>query len=382
LKIAVIGAGPAGLTFARLVKRSRPETNIVVYEQNPQSATYGFGVGLSGGLRSLLETYDEEVYRRIQAASLFDNRQLISVNGDAIELQYSEVGGAIRRLDLLTILQTACAAVGITVKYETRLENVDDLEDADLVIGADGVNSVVRAQHEEQFGTRTNRLKNHHAWYGVEAPLVPSGLAFKGQGSAAYVAHYYAYTSRLSTFVAECNDEAWQESGLEDMDSLGRKAFFEKLFENELQGQTLIDNRSYWRCFPVVTNENWTYKNIVLLGDALRSAHFSIGSGTRLAMEDAFALHDALKEAEYQVEKGLALFVEKRRPAREKFASAAEMSFNWYEDMAKKMSEPLPEFVHSFVTRTGRIDDARLGSYCPNFADMFRAYVQAKQAAA
>lgn len=378
MKIAIIGAGPAGLTFARLLKRYRPASEIVVYEQNPRAATYGFGVGISGGLRARLKEYDREIYDRIQAASTFDNRQYISVNGEGVLLRLSEVGGAIRRLDLLEILQAGCEQAGVRVDYGVRIGTPERLAGHDLVVAADGSNSTLRGMHGEAFGTKVRRLNNRHAWYGVGVPLAPSGLAFQHRHGGAFCAHYYAYTPQLSTFVAECDQQAWDGAGLEAMNSDQRRQFFEHMFHHELQGQPLIDNNSIWRQFAAVSNENWVYGNVVLLGDALRSAHFSIGSGTRLAMEDSFALFDALREEDCHVERGLSRFVAARRPKRAAFAAAAEASFNWYEEMSVHMQVPLPEFVHAFLTRTGRVDEARLRSYSPGFANQYQAYLAAQ----
>ncbi|MES2260381.1 MAG: FAD-dependent monooxygenase [Pseudomonadota bacterium] len=374
MKIAVIGAGPAGLTFARLLKRHRPATEIVVHEQNPRAATYGFGVGISGGLRARLKEYDRDLFARIQAASTFDNRQTISVDGESVLLRHSEVGGAVRRLDLLDILQAGCDQAGVHVEYGVRVDRQEALSGYDLVVAADGTNSAIRGLYADGFGTRVHRLRNRHAWYGVGVALVPSGLAFRRHQGGAFCAHYYAYTPELSTFVAECDERAWESAGLEAMTNDERRRYFEAMFHHELQGQPLIDNNSAWRQFSAVTNERWVHGNVVLLGDALRSAHFSIGSGTRLAMEDSFALFDALVAEDCHVENSLRRFVEARRPKREAFAAAAEASFNWYEAMGSHMDAPLMEFVHNFLTRTGRVDAERLRLYSPGFADQYQAY--------
>jgi 2-polyprenyl-6-methoxyphenol hydroxylase-like FAD-dependent oxidoreductase len=376
MKIAVIGAGPAGLMFARLMKLARPDCDIVVFEQNPRAATYGFGVGISGGMRTLLKAYDKDVYARIQAASTFDNRQLILLNGASLLLQQSEVGGAIRRLDLLNILQAACESIGVPVEYGVRIDTREALQGFDLVAAADGANSSVRSLYAEAFGTTIDHLKNRHAWYGVGIPLAPSGLSFKHLDAGAVCAHYYAYTPQLSTFVAECDEQAWYASKLEGMTNDERRHFFEAQYSDELRGQPLIDNNSNWRCFAAVNNVSWTHDNIVLLGDALRSAHFSIGSGTRLAMEDSFALFDALVKDDFQVVPALSRFVQARRPKRDAFGFAAKMSFDWYENMGTHMQAPLMDFVHDFLTRTGRVDAERLRLYSPRFADDYATYNQ------
>lgn len=378
MKIAVIGAGPAGLMFARLLKGSRAAIDIEVFEQNPRAATYGFGVGMSGGIRAMLKKYDGDVYARIQAASTFDNRQRIAVDGESILLRQSEVGGAIRRLDLLNILQAACEDIGVKVRYGVRVDSREALQGYDLVVAADGANSAVRALYQREFGTEVQCLRNRHAWYGVERALAPSGLSFVRSHGGAFVAHYYAYTPELSTFVAECDEAAWHGAGLEAMDKDARRQYFERLFHDELEGQTLVDNNSNWRNFAAVTNRSWVHANIVLVGDALRSAHFSIGSGTRLAMEDSFALFDAFLAEGGDVARVLDSFVAARKPKRDAFGAAAAMSFGWYEGMAAHMEAPLIDFVHDFLTRTGRVDAARLRQYCPAFADQYTAFHQSQ----
>ena len=374
MKIAVIGGGPGGLYFARLVKRHRPADEVVVIEQNPRDATYGFGVTLGGPARERMKRMDPQVQEKLSNVMIFNNQQNIHLNGDDVLLQYNSSGGAIARLELLNVLQAACEEVGVKLRHDQRIASVQDVDDFDLVVGADGVNSVVRGEFSKEFGTGSYFLDNRFAWYGVGRAMAPNALVFRAAKGGTFVAHYYAYTPGMSTFVAECDGPTWQACGLDGMSDDERRRLVEDIFAPELAGAPLIDNKSLWRSFNVITNQRWTHRNIALLGDALRSAHFSIGSGTRLAMDDAASLFEAVKETGDDVTAALAQYVAIRRPVRDQFGTAAERSFRWYENMRDAMQAPAMQFTYGFLTRTGRVDDARLKDYAPGFYRQYQDY--------
>jgi 2-polyprenyl-6-methoxyphenol hydroxylase-like FAD-dependent oxidoreductase len=370
MRIAVVGGGPAGLYLARLVKLHTPQHSVEVFEQNSPDATFGFGVGLGGTARDRIRALDPLVHDRITDGMVFSDQQRIHLNGSDILVKYSSKGGAIGRLDLLHILQAACAEVGVTMHHDFRIESLEQFGGFDLVVGSDGVNSVVRRLHGDAFGTQIYNLTNHFAWYGVARAMKPSSLVFRTTPKGRFVGHYYGYTPSMSTFVAECDAQTWACAGLGDMTDDARRKYMEEIFAPELDGDRLIDNRSIWRNFPVIVNARWSSGKSVLIGDALLSAHFSIGSGTRLAMDDAMALFAAIQETS-DVPAALARFDEIRHPIRERFRLAAEKSFNWYERLDQVMAQPPIDFVHDFLTRTGRIDDARLAEYAPGFAKLY-----------
>lgn len=374
MHIAIVGGGPAGLYFARLVKHHDPGHRVVVYEQNRPDATFGFGVGLGGKARDQIRLLDAEVHDRITAAMVFNNRQNIHVNGHDTLLEYGVTNGAIERLNLLRILQQACEEVGVELHHEHRIEGLYELAGADLMVGADGVNSVVRRLHGDAFGTDIRYLTNHFAWYGVGRAMRPNALVFRRKDAGHFVGHYYAYTTTMSTFVAECDSATWRNAGFDAMTDDERRREIERIFAPELAGDPLIDNRSIWRNFPVITNAHWSVGNTVLLGDALLSAHFSIGSGTRLSMDDAGALFMAVRDTGGDVPAALARFADIRRPVRENFREAAERSYQWYERLPEVMAQPPIEFVYDFLTRTGRVDDSRLATYCPGFLELYRRH--------
>lgn len=374
MNVAIVGAGPAGLYLARLLKVEWPDISVTVLEQSPKGATWGFGVGLGGRSRREIESTDPEVHDRISHAMLFSSRQVIHLDGQERTLNYGQTIGAIERLNLLEILLAAAQEAGVVVHHDHCVQDATELAGYDIVVGADGVNSTVRSFHKDRFGTHTRYLTNHFAWYGVAKALKPSALIFRSIDAGRLVAHYYAYREDMSTFVAEMDHESWVRGGFEDMTDDQRKAIFEDVFARELEGQPLVDNRSIWRQFPVVGNNRWYVDNIVLLGDALCSAHFSIGSGTRLAMEDATALFVAIRDCDRDMAKALPAFVERRKPMRDSFGEAAQRSFDWYENVAEKMRQPLDPFIFDFLTRTGRVDEKRLEDYAPDFYKMWQAY--------
>jgi 2-polyprenyl-6-methoxyphenol hydroxylase-like FAD-dependent oxidoreductase len=271
----------------------------------------------------------------------------------------------------LEVLQAAALKVGVDVRSDVRLETVAQLaehglDDADLVVGADGVNSVVRNGNEAAFHTRRSYLTNRFAWFGVGKAFPTPALVFRQFDGGAFVAHYYPYTSESSTFVAECDQATWEKFDLESKSLDERKALYEMVFASELGGFPLLSNNSLWRQFPVIRNDNWVVGNTVLIGDAQTSAHFSIGSGTRIAIEDSIALAEAVCGICGTVAEKLAGFVAKRRPEKDKLISASERSYDWYENVAQWMAQYTPEeFVYRFMTRTGRVSDERLASAFP-----------------
>lgn len=382
MKIAIVGGGPAGLYFGRLMKRRDPRHQIVVVEQNPEDATYGFGVAMGDKALDRLRAADPELTARIAAAMVFENRQDIRLDDACVRLAYADRGGAIERLKLLSILTEAAREVGIAVEHNTRLETIDRFQGWDLIVAADGANSAVRKLYASDFGTQSYNVTNYLAWYGLGRPLVPNGLTFRRFAGGYYVGHYYAYTDSMSTFVTECDAQTWRESGLAAMSEPERRAHMERVFAPDLHGAPLIDNKSNFRNLPVTTNARWHYRNIALLGDALRSAHPSIGSGSRLAMDDAEALFQAFCEKGDDVAAALPRFVEIRKPVRERFGIAMERSFMWYERLRAVMQQPILDFVYDFLMRTGRVDDARLAVYAPDFYREYQAYRASRAGAA
>ena len=372
MKIAVIGGGPAGLFFAIITKKRQPQWQITVHEQNAHGATFGFGVVVADTGLARLREADAESHDALVACMLQTDRQTIAQAGMPIDLvQPKPGGGAIARLQLLQVLQGIAQRLGVSLRYGERVSNFEAL-DADLVIGADGVNSALRAQSEQAFGTTRRLLSNHFAWFGTTRVFANPALIFRKHLGGHFVAHYYPYCDSMSTFVAECDDATWQRLHLGEATDTQRQSLVEAVFAPELHGHALIANNNtlntIWRQFPVIRNAQWHAGKQVLIGDALSSAHFSIGSGTRIAMEDAAALAHAVLTHPDSVPAALAAFVAERKPHKDRLIEASEKSFDWYEAMAQHMDRLSPHaFVHSYMTRTGRVDDARLAAMFPAF---------------
>ncbi len=391
MKIAIVGGGPSGLYTAILVKKRRPSWQVSVIEQNVADSTFGFGVVLADSGLARIQAADADVYEKLIAKMTFTGCQTINLKEQPVDINHPSKGGAIARIDLLHVLQETAAATGVDVRFGQRINHPRDLEsmglgDADVVVGADGVNSVVRAAHEEAFGTTRTFLTNHFAWFGTARVFEKSALVFRQYQGGAFVAHYYPYCATGSTFVTECDHATWLKLGMDAMTDAERQQLFEKIFSPELEGEKLISNNSNWRQFPVVRSSNWTSGKYVLIGDAQTSAHFSIGSGTRIAMEDSIALAEALTEdapaggAEPTALQRLATFVERRGPEKDKLLTASRKSYLWYENIGEWMQRYTPyEFIHAFMTRTGRMDNERLAQQYPQlFAQFEKAGVLKK----
>ena len=388
MKIAVIGGGPSGLYCSMLIKKRRPDWSVTVLEQNAADATFGFGVVLADTGLNRLRAADADTHDRLVARMLFSDRQAIVERETPIFIKKPHTGGAITRLDLLRILLDGAERAGVEVRLGIRIEHPRDLEreglsDADVVIGADGVNSVVRAAFADDFGTSQSFLTNHFAWYGTDKVFDHPALVFRQYRGGAFVAHYYPYCATRSTFVAECDDATWHTLAMDRMSNEERQALFETIYAPELDGASLISNNSNWRQFPVIRNRSWSAGKHVLLGDAHTSAHFSIGSGTRIAMEDAIVLADALTSGEDSVAERLQRFAAVRGPEKTKLIDASERSYLWYERIGEWMQRYTPhEFVYAFMMRTGRIDDARLAAEFPElFAELKQSRSEAGRAA-
>lgn len=374
MKVAIVGGGPSGLYLALLLKRSEPQWVVEVIEQNAADATFGFGVVLADtGLQQLREA-DAGSYDALSEATRQHQHQVIVQAETPIGFRLPVKGGAIPRLTLLQILEQHAEQAGVVIHYRERIDSTEDLarfglQDADVVVGADGINSVIRREFEQGFGTTTNTLGNHFAWYGTPKVFEASALVFRKYEGGHFVAHYYAYSDEMSTFVAECDDATWELLNLGSLSEEQRQTLMEEIFAPELEGAPLISGnaRVVWRQFPVILNAHWTQGRYVLVGDALASAHFSIGSGTRIAMNDSIALANALLASNGDALAGLSAYESTHRPSKQKFISASERSYLWYEQMAQWMDNYSPEeFVYQFMTRTGRVDDLRLRREYPD----------------
>jgi len=366
MRIVILGAGPGGLYLAYLIKRRRRDAVVTVIEQNPADATFGFGVVFSDRALEFLREDDEPTYSAIVPVMESWNDIAVVHRGQRIAID--GVGfAAIGRLKLLQILQARARSVGVDPLYEHPVKSLDELNEADLIVGADGVNSLVRRSHEKQFGASVRLLTNHFAWFGTTRRFDTLTQTFVETETGSFNAHHYRYAPELSTFIVEVDQKTFHRAGFAQMSETETRALCERVFASALDGHALISNNSIWRQFPIVHNEHWTVGKCVLLGDALHTAHFSIGSGTRLAMEDAIALDRALAVHPDAVDMALAAYEAARRPILEKLVSGANQSAIWYEQFAKHMQLAPMDFAMSYVTRSGRVDIDRLRKLSPRF---------------
>jgi 2-polyprenyl-6-methoxyphenol hydroxylase-like FAD-dependent oxidoreductase len=371
VRIAVIGGGPGGLYFAYLWKRRHPEAVIELFEQNPAGATWGFGVVFSDQALEFLRADDPETVDAIAPRMESWRNITLNLRGESVEIDgvgFSSIG----RLELLTLLQARVRSVGVTTHYETQIDSVDRFAGYDLVIAADGLNSVVRRAFEGEFGTLVTHSTNKFAWYGTTRTFATLSQTFVTAERGTFNAHHYRYSPSMSTFLVECDAATWNAYGFEHKSIEESQAICEEIFADTLDGHKLISNKSVWRNFPWLWNERWWHRNMVLIGDALHTAHFSIGSGTRLAIEDAIALTKAL-ESETTVPGALARYERERKPIVKKLVTAARTSADWYEHFPEHMKLDLMDFTYSYITRSGRIDDARLRAMSPQFMARFEA---------
>jgi 2-polyprenyl-6-methoxyphenol hydroxylase-like FAD-dependent oxidoreductase len=357
VRILVAGAGPAGLYFSFLAKRRNPSWQVRVVEQNAAGSTFGFGVVFSDRALEFLRADDPDTYDLITPA--MESWSDITIVHRGTPVVIDGIGfAAIGRLRLLELLRQRAASAGVVPEYE-RPFDASSGKDYDLVVAADGVNSVVRRLAD--FGTTIEHLTNRFAWYGTTRIFDTLTQTFAETEHGTFNAHHYRHSPRMSTFVVECDARTWERARFASMGEKATLAYLEAVFDTPL-----VSNKSVWRQFPNVRSRRWSVDNRVLIGDAQRTAHFSIGSGTRLAMEDAIALDKALAEHE-NIGDALRAFETARRPIVEKLVAAADASGQWYERFPEHMRLAPREFAWSYIQRSGRIDPERLRRIAPRF---------------
>jgi 2-polyprenyl-6-methoxyphenol hydroxylase-like FAD-dependent oxidoreductase len=368
----VLGGGPGGLYFAALWKGRHPRDEVRVIEQNPAGATWGFGVVFSDRALEFLREDDPDTVDLIAPRMQAWRDITIVHHGEAVAID--GVGfSAIGRLELLQLLQRRARSAGVALEFETTIASIDQLGDADLVVAADGVNSLTRRTFEREFGTAISLLHGKFVWYGTSKTLATLTQTFVANDLGTFNAHHYRYAPGMSTFIVECDPATWVRAGLDRAGEDESRRICEQVFADTLQGHALVSNRSIWRNFPWVWNERWSHRNVVLIGDALRTAHYSIGSGTRLALEDALALTKALEAAPGDIPAAFRLYEATRRPVVEKLVAASRQSAAWYEHFPEHMRLAPLDLAMSYIRRSGRVDDERLRTMSPRFMAQYDA---------
>jgi anthraniloyl-CoA monooxygenase len=364
MRVAVIGGGPAGLYFAILLKRDRPDARITVVERNRPDDTFGFGVVFSDQTLDTFAAADGPSYRAIVENFAYWDDIEIHVRGTVHRIGGNGFCGCSRR-SLLMLLHDRARALGVELQFN-RDATPEDFPDADLIVAADGINSAVRTRAEPHFQPHTDLRPNRFAWMGSTRPFDAFTFFFKERPEGIFIAHCYQYEPGASTWVLETDPETFARAGLAQATEAESARFMEEVFAEELAGHRLITNRSLWRQFPMIRCARWTQDNIVLLGDAKSTAHFSIGSGTKLAMEDAIALHQAVI-AGGSTSDALTRFESTRREAVEKIQHAADVSLVWFEHVKRFWPMHPTRFAFGVMTRSKAITYDDLALRAPDF---------------
>ena len=376
MKIVSIGGGPAGLYFAILMKKAFPGTEIQVVERNRPDDTFGWGVVFSDETLGAFEEADAETFGEITGNFNYW-RDIETWYGGTCTVSTGHGFAALSRKKLLQILHHRCRELGVELHFEHQVETLDAFADADLILGADGVNSFVREQLAEHFQPQLDWRKCRFCWLGTDKPLEAFTFIFEENEHGLFQVHAYPFEDGLSTWIVECREEVWQRAGLHEASEEDTVAFCQDLFAPWLDGHRLLTNRSLWRRFPTVRCATWHHKNVVLLGDAAHTAHFSIGSGTKLAMEDAILLAETFeRRGTDDVEGALAAYQEARWVDVLKLQKAAQTSLEWFENSARYVGQPPVQFAFNLMTRSKRITYENLGERDPqlvaNTTEWFR----------
>jgi anthraniloyl-CoA monooxygenase len=367
MKIAVIGGGPAGLYFSILMKKADPRHDITVYERNRADDTFGFGVVFSDATLDNFEKYDLPSYRRITQEFAYWDDIAIHFKGTVHRIGGNGFCGCARRT-LLLILQDRARDLGVKLVFQADIEDERQFADADLIVAADGINSRFRDKHLDHFEPEIDLRPNKFTWMGSTKPLDAFTFLFEETEWGPFIAHAYQYEAGASTWVFETDPETFIRAGLDRMSEAESARLMEKIFGWFLQGHPVLTNRSLWRSFPMIRSKRWVRGNMVLLGDAKSSAHFSIGSGTKLAMEDAIALYEAFRQ-ERTVAGALEIFETARREEVEKTQHAADVSLVWFEHVDRFWDFDPVQFAFGVMTRAKAITYDNLRLRAPEFVD-------------
>ena len=392
MRVAIVGGGPSGLYLSILLKRADPDTEILVLERNRSDDTFGFGVVFSDATIAEVESADEDTYAAISNEFVRWDDIDVHYRDEVIRSTGHGFSGMSRR-KLLIVLQERAAALGVELRFETEIAGAESLAGYDLVVAADGLNSTVRESLEDDFRPTVDWRPNRFVWMGTTKPFPAFTFYFKENEAGLWRVHAYQYEPGHSTFIVECTEETWRGGGMEDASEEETLAYCEALFAAELEGHRLTGNKSVWRSFPTIRSERWSANNVVLIGDAAHTAHFSIGSGTRMGMLDAIALRDALMREwaldgprggsqpapgdtmASRVQRALTSYEEERRPAVESLQRAAQASLEWFEATERYMDLHPVQLTFTLLTRSLRITHEDLRIRDPEFLARVDAWV-------
>jgi anthraniloyl-CoA monooxygenase len=368
MKITVIGGGPGGLYFSILTKKAMPHCQIDIYERNKPDDSFGFGVVFSDETLGEFLKRDMKSYELIRSKFAYWDDIIIARDGESVTIAGNGFCGCSRKT-LLQLLQQRCVEEGVNLHFEQNVEDLSQFADSDIILATDGIGSAIRTQYQQEFGTKVELKKNRFVWLGSTKPLDAFTYFFRSTPHGTIVAHSYQYEEGMSTWIFECSDETWQKHGFEVTNEADTMAKIAEIFAEELDGHPLISNKSHWRQFPHVTNENWYHNNIVLLGDAKATAHYSIGSGTKLAMDSAIGLSDAVVAHPNDVQAAFAQYDKTRRNTVEMIQYAAIVSLDWFENMDRHMQHTFQQFAFGCMTRSKKVTYENLRLRDSSFTD-------------
>jgi len=366
MKISILGGGPAGLYFSILLKKSRPDYDVALYERNRADDTFGFGVVFSDQTLDIFRRYDPLSHSAILDNFAYWDDVAIHFKNEVIRVGGNGFCGCSRQT-LLRLLQERAAGLGVALHFNREIDDLALFADSDLIVAADGINSQVRTRYADHFQPAIDLRPNKFVWLGSTRPFDAFTFFFRETQHGVFIAHCYQYEKGHSTWVIETDPATWVRAGLDKMSEAQSALFLETIFTEELAGHRLITNRSLWRSFPVIRNARWVKGNIVLLGDAKATAHFSIGAGTKLAMEDAIALFEALNAHGDDIGASLAGFERERREDVEKTQHAANVSLVWFEHLARFWNYSPIKFAFGLMTRSKSITYDNLAMRAPAF---------------
>lgn len=368
MKIAVIGGGPGGLYFSILTKKAMPGWQIDVYERNRPDDSFGFGVVFSDETLGEFLQRDLPSYELIRSSFAYWDDIVVARDGQHISISGNGFCGCSRKT-LLQLLHRRCREEGVNLHFEAEVGDLARFADADMIVACDGIASQIRSAFETEFGTSVRLNLNRFVWCGSTKPLEAFTYFFRNTPHGLMVAHSYQYEEGMSTWIFECTNETWEKFGFRVTDEADTLSRLEKLFAAELEGHKLIGNKSHWRQFPQVYNRRWWYKNMVLLGDAKATAHFSIGSGTKLAMECAIALSDAVLANPGSSAQAFEQYEKSRRKRVEAIQQAATVSLSWFENMNRYRDLPFMQFAFGCMTRSRKVTWENLRVRDSSFTD-------------
>ncbi|MFL9835994.1 bifunctional salicylyl-CoA 5-hydroxylase/oxidoreductase [Flavobacterium sp. ST-75] len=366
MKITVVGGGPGGLYFSILTKKAIPDCDITVYERNKADDAFGFGVVFSDETLSEFLTRDPKSYDLIRNRFAYWDELDVARNGEKVRITGNGFCGCSRKT-LLQLLQQRCLEEGVNLKFEANVDDISQFKDSDIIVAADGINSAIREQFADDFGTDIELQSNRFIWMGSTKPLDAFTYFFRETPHGTFVAHTYQYEEGMSTWIFETTDETWNKAGFSVTDEQDTINKISEIFKEELDGHPLITNRSHWRQFPVITNKKWSAANIVLLGDSKATAHYSIGSGTKLAMECAIALADSVIKHKTDIKAVFENYEKLRRNRVEVIQHAANVSLEWFQNMDRHIQHDFMQFAFSVMTRAKKVTFENLALRDPSF---------------